>query len=129
MFKEIKNVIYKKKSMLSIPEYFQLEIDDDRKTLKYSDSLYSDSRKKLKIMNVDDEVVMEYFDKLFRIIDGWENKYENDNVLDGMEWQLVITYKNGDRKHYYGKNDSPINFEYLDKIKYEIINKMLESER
>lgn len=119
--------MYEKKLMLSIPEYFQLEIYDDRNTLKYIDNMYSDSIKEPKIKNVDDEVVMEYFDKLFRIIDGWENKYVKDNIIDGMDWQLVITYKNGDIKHYYGKNDFPVNFEYLDKIKYEIINKMLES--
>lgn len=70
-----------------------------------------------------------YVDKLFRIIDGWKNKYENINIIDGIEWQLQITYKNGETKHYFGKNDFPSNFEYLDKIKYEIINKMLESKR
>lgn len=70
-----------------------------------------------------------YVDKLFRIIDDWKSKYENTNIIDGIEWQLQITYKNGETKYYFGKNDFPSNFEYLDKIKYEIINKMLESKK
>jgi len=118
--------MYEKKSMLSMPEYFQIEIYDDKNVVKYIDNMYPDSIKNPKIKDVDDELVMKYFDQLFRIIDGWENKYVNDNIVDGMDWQLQITYKSGTVKHYFGKNDFPNNFEYLDKIKYEIINKVLE---
>lgn len=127
MLKNIKNVMYEKKSMISLAEYFQLEIFDDKNVLKYIDNMYPDSVKNPKIQNIADELVIEYFDKLFRIIDGWENKYVKDNIVDGMDWQLQITYKDGNVRHYSGKNAFPSNFEYLDKIKYEIINKILES--
>jgi len=125
LFRSIKNVIYEKKSILYPVEYFQLEIYEDKNVLKYSDNKHIDTIKGLRIENVEDEIVMQYFDELFRIIDGWKDKYQNNNFVDGIEWKLQITYKNGETKNYFGKNDFPNNFEYLDKIKKEMINKII----
>jgi len=119
--------MYEKKAAFSLPEYFKLEIYDNKNVLKYIDNMYPNSIKNPQVKNIDDELVMQYFDKLFRIIGDWENKYVNNNIIDGTEWQLQITYKNGKTKHYLGRNSFPDNFEYLDKIKYEIIDKMLEN--
>lgn len=114
MFKDISKVVYKKENMLSFEEYFELEINEDASIIKYNN----------KIKNINDELVMNYFDRLFRIIDGWKEEYIDNTVIDGLEWKLQITYKDGFVKQYIGKNDFPNNFEYLDKIKYEIINSM-----
>lgn len=119
MFENIRKVIYKKKNMLAFEEYFELEINEDANILKYNDGRHSNT-----IDNVNDELVMNYFDRLFRIIDGWEEEYIDNTVIDGVEWKLQITYKDGFVKQYNGKNDFPNNFEYLDKINHEIVNKM-----
>lgn len=58
MFRDIKNIIYVKKSMLSSPEYFQIEEHEDRNVLKYIDNKYIDTIKKPRIENVDDELVI-----------------------------------------------------------------------
>lgn len=118
MFKNIKNVMYEKNLMLSSPEYFKIVICEDSNILEYSDNKYMDSIKNPKIQQVNDELVNKYFDKLFRIIDGWKNEYVKNDIVDGTQWQLQITYKDDNIKHYFGKNDFPSNFEYLDKIKY-----------
>lgn len=118
MLKNIKTVIYEKNFTFSNKEYFQLDIYEDRNVLKYNDS------NNTKIKNVNDDLAMQYVEQLFRIIDGWKNMYENNAILDGVIWKLEITYKNGETKHYYGKNEFPSNFECLDKIKNEMINKI-----
>lgn len=123
MFIDIKDVIYEKKMMPSSTEYFHIEICEDRNILEYSDNKNMGTIKN----NVDNELVMQYFDRLFRIMDGWKNVYQNNNFIDGIEWYLQITYKNGEIKQYFGKNKFPANFEYLDKIKYEIIDEMWEN--
>lgn len=96
-------------------EYFELEINENSNIVKYTDTI-----RKNKMKNVEDELVMKYFIQLFKIIDGWKNKYEDNNTIDGMEWQLQIIYKSGEIEEYCGKNDFHNNFEYLDKIKNEI---------
>lgn len=119
MFKNISKVIYKKKNMLAFEEYFELEINENANIVKYNDGRYSNT-----IDNVNDELVINYFDRLFRIIDGWKEEYIDNTGIDGVEWKLQITYKDGEKRQYTGKNDFPNNFEYLDEIKNEIINKM-----
>lgn len=119
MFENIRKVIYKKKNMLAFEEYFELEISEDANILKYNDGRHSNT-----IDNVNNELVINYFDSLFRIIDGWKEEYIDNTVIDGAEWKLQITYKDGEIKQYTGKNDFPNNLEYLDKIKHEIVNKM-----
>lgn len=58
MFRDIKNIMYIKKSMLSLPEYFQIEVHENRNVLKYIDNKYIDTIKKPRIENVDDELVI-----------------------------------------------------------------------
>lgn len=58
MFKDIKNIMYVKRGMLSSPEYFQIEVHEDRNVLKYIDNKYIDTIKKPRIENVDDELVI-----------------------------------------------------------------------
>lgn len=127
MLRFIKNIMYVKKEALLPTKYFQLEISKEKNVIKYIDNKYPETIKNPKIQKVEDNLVIEYLDNLFRIIRGWKSKYENTNVIDGTEWELQIIYKNNERKTYSGINDFPNNFEYLDKIKYDIINKRLEN--
>ena len=122
MFKNIKSLIYEKNYSFSPIDYFEIDIDENKNIFKYTDTINTH-----KIENVDDQIVIGFFDSLFRIIDGWKNKYDDNSVIDGSEWKLQITYINGEKNLYYGKNGFPNNFEYLDKIKYEFINKVKEN--
>ena len=116
MIEYIKNIIYTKQLMPSMSEeYFELEICQDKNILKYN------SLNNKKHLNISNEQVIQYLDKLFRIIDGWNNEYINTNTIDGIVWKLQITYINESKKCYIGRNDFPNNFECLDKIKNEII--------
>jgi len=104
-------------------EYFKLEIQGDKNILKYICNNHAKSFAKIEVK---DEMIMEYLDNFFRIIDSWKNKYVNNNVLDGVEWQLQISYKNGEKDFFYGKNDFPNNFETLDMIKQQLIQQATE---
>lgn len=119
LLKIIEKVIYEKESIAGLSEYLELEINDCKNILKYRDI------GGIKREFISKEDVIEYLDKLFTIIDGWKSNYQNNDIIDGIKWQLQITYKNGKVQKFTGKNDFPSNFKYLDEIKYEIIHKSI----
>lgn len=125
MLRDIKYVIYQKDTALLYKEYFQLEIKEDKNLVKYSDESYTKNieEKQPTVIQVSDKQAMEFIDILFRVINKWKNRYENINILDGTEWKLQIKYSNGKIAYYSGKNDYPSNFEYLDLITKELLNK------
>ena len=126
MLTNIKTIIYQKATALAMLEYLKIEILEDKNILEFVDSRYRETIEKPKSIDIEEDYVESYIDKLFRIIDGWENIYEDNKVIDGVSWKLEIIYMNGENEHYSGKNRLPSNFEYLDKIKYEIIDKVME---
>ena len=103
-------------------EMFELELKEDKNILKYGEYIEKNNG-----IMIENDLAIQYLDNLFRIIDGWKSKYENKNMIDGTEWKLQITYKNGEIKQYVGKNDFPANFEYLDRIKNEMITQIQEN--
>lgn len=116
MLKSIKNVLYTKQLMPSmIEEYFELKICENKNILKYG------SVKNIRRLDISNKQAINYLDKLFRIIYGWKNEYIDTKIIDGIAWNLQITYLDGNKECYKGKNDFPNNFEYLDKIKNEVI--------
>ena len=117
----IKEIIYIKKMMPSVSEYFLLQIDESENKIKYIDDRDFDKEPMVKV--VSKEVVIEFLDKLLRIIDSWKEEYIDNGIIDGTEWQLKIVYKSGYERNYCGKNAFPDNYEALDKIKREMIKK------
>jgi hypothetical protein len=115
----IKEIIITKNNMLSTTENFILKIEDGKNTIEYS---YSN--KKSKCMYCSNELTLTFLDKLFRITDSWNEKYINNSILDGMEWRIIIKFKNEKFKSFSGKNDYPNNFEALDEIMKELANKI-----
>lgn len=81
----------------------------------------------IKKENLDNKIIEEYLDKLIRVIDDWKEKYENQYVIDGIEWNLQINFQDGTKRYFKGKNDFPDNFEYLNKVNNELINKIREN--
>ena len=126
MLTNIKTIIYQKETALAMLEYLKIEILEDKNILEFIDNRYQETIGNPKSIEIAEDYVERYIDKLFRIIDGWENIYEDNNIIDGISWKLKIIYTDGESEHYIGKNSFPSNFEYLDKIKYEIIDKVME---
>lgn len=119
--KGVKSIIYKKNQTFLKEEYFEIEIKNKKNLLKHNNS-YFQFQDGIISKKLSDEKVFEFFKKLFSLIDNWKDEYINYNIIDGVEWKLEISFTNGKIKRYIGKNDFPNNFEYLDKIKDELIN-------
>ena len=126
MIENIKDVIYIKKIVPSSSEYFRLELTNKENIIKYIGNRRYEQKPVVNI--VKDELVEKFLDKLFRIIDSWKEEYIDNSMVDGTEWQLQITYTDGDKKYYRGKNGFPSNFESIDRIKYEIIEEIMEED-
>ena len=122
MINFVKSVSYVKKTMLSSEEYFQIKILKDKNVVRYYNTKSVNALDNPIIKEIDNEMAKEFLDQLFRIIDDWESEYINSNFLDGFEWQLEIKYQDNEVLYYSGKNDFPDNFEYLDRLKYKLLN-------
>ena len=124
LLKGLKSIVYEKKQMMSRPEHFEIEIKDDKNVVKYNSDILWNNSEELIIKEVSDEVVWEFLQKLFGMIYNWKEEYYDYNIIDGTEWKLEIKFTDGKTKKYLGKNAFPNNFEYLDKIKNEMIEKI-----
>lgn len=120
---EIKSIVYEKKSMPTLEEHFKLEIEENINLFEYTIN-----KNKIKSNNINNKLVTQFIDDLYRAIDGWESNYENGNVVDGTEWNLQIIYINGKIQGYSGRNNFPSNFEYIEKIKRELIDNIFGGE-
>lgn len=121
MIKDISEITFIKKGAFNKADYFQIEILEDKNLLKFIDNRYYSTMNDPVIKNISDEIVMDFLDKLFRIVDSWNEKYINNNTFDGTKWQLVIKFRDGHSRQYYGKDSYPNNFEALENLKYNII--------
>lgn len=114
---EIKSIVYEKKAMPTIEEHFKLEIEENINLFEYTIN-----KNKIKAENINNKLVIQFIDDLFRIIDDWKSNYENSNLIDGTEWNLQIMYRNGKIQSYSGRNNFPNNFECIEKIKSKLID-------
>ena len=46
-------------------------------------------------------------------INGWEKKYDDNNILDGTQWHLIIGLTDDRRVSYYGSNQYPPHWNKL----------------
>lgn len=123
LFMEIKSIVYEKKSMPTLEEHFKLEIGENTSSFGYAIN-----KNKSKADNINNKLVMKFVDDLYRVIDSWESNYEDSNLIDGTEWNLQIIYRDGKIQSYSGRNNFPSNFEYLEKIKRELIDNIFGGE-
>ena len=100
----IKNITYESKNGV-----FHLNVNE--KTLSY--------------MSVKQEInqntIFNYLERLFRIIDMWQEEYSSSNVIGGDSWQLLIDYTDGRIKKYSGYSNLPSNFEAFERLNQDII--------
>lgn len=100
----IKNIEYKNKNGI-----FQINIKD--RTLCY--------------MNIKQEIsqntIFNYLERLFRIIDTWQEEYSNANIIGSDNWQLLIDYTDGRRKKYSGYSNLPSNFEAFQRLNQDLV--------
>ncbi len=71
---------------------------------------------------ISEKSTLEYLKNLFYIIDDWELKYVNPEMIDGDNWKLSIIYFNGNKKEYSGKSSFPNNFEAFERLNQELID-------
>lgn len=91
-----------------------------------NDIFYIDvSKKTLSYMNIKKEIsentIFNYLDKLFRIIDIWEEEYSDFQIIDKNSWKLLINYQDGRIKKHFGNSDYPFNFEAFEKLNQNLI--------
>lgn len=48
-------------------------------------------------------------------LSDWKDKYDNEYVIDGTQWELEIDFNNGHSKKIYGSNSYPDSPEFSDK--------------
>lgn len=120
MIKIAQKVIYEKNMMPSIRECIEIDVENNK-------ICYIKNDNKIEKENISNELITNYLEQLFRITNGWKKEYINQDFFDGIEWRLTIIYRDGEKTEYIGKNKFPYNFVYLDKIEYQMINKIMEN--
>lgn len=49
----------------------------------------------------------------------WKDRYDNKNIMDGEQWSLTVTYKEGKTKSIYGSNDKPRKLDELIRVLFD----------
>ena len=86
----------------------KIELDDEKRTFTING----------KEKNVD---VDRFASRLLRIVSSWEEKYENDRIIDGLTYEIEIL-KDGENYNFYGRNSFPKNFYQFDMLLNEVLN-------
>lgn len=115
MIEFIKKLDFEERTM-TFWNRLSIEINENKNVLNYVDS-----EKNIRNTEIENNALEKYFEILFRVIDDWKEEYRMDGVLDGTKWSLIIEFKDGRTKKYVGINDSPLNFDYLEKINKKLI--------
>ena len=83
------------------------------------------NEKMISYMNTKQEIsentIFKYLERLFRIIDIWQEEYPSSNVISGDSWKLLIDYTDGRTKKYSGHSNLPLNFEAFQRLNQDII--------
>jgi len=124
MDKEIRTIMYEKRKKFFPNEYFGLEIKQDKSYIKYIDNKNNRKIRNPQVKEINARYTSEFISKFFGIINGWNKQYVDNNIIDGIEWQLQIKFKDGTVQKYKGKNAFPENFSKLDELKNEIIDEI-----
>ena len=120
----------------------------DREYIKYRTFIYMENEHKIEIYNEDrikkaegdgllENIIYlddDAFNKLVKELEPynikeWKDQYINNQVLDGMEWELSYNI-NGRKRTIFGMNDYPTNWKKVDEIIKDIadhygVNKLL----
>ena len=49
-------------------------------------------------------------------LEDWQDEYSDNDILDGTQWSLKISFDNGKNKEIFGSNKYPDNFEAMKKL-------------
>lgn len=75
------------------------------------------------IKRLNNDLMLYFLDKFFRIIADWKNEYINNNGIDYEYWDLKIEYSDNSIKEYKGRGMYPNNFIALENLIFEIYDK------
>lgn len=110
---QITKLFFEEGGFFGVPEFG--EIDLLKKTLKYSkgilDSERSDSAAK---SDLSEEQIKSLQKRIADLhLEDWKDEYADNDILDGTQWSLKISFDNGKSKEIYGSNEYPNNFEAM----------------
>ena len=67
----------------------------------------------------------EFINRLFKEnIQNWKNKYYDNNICDGEQWELEMEFQDLPKFKSFGSNEYPNNWEIFQKIIHEYFPKM-----
>lgn len=105
----IKNITYKYNSNLLIIKI------NDQSTLTYNNIESS----------LPNNVILKYIESLYKITNNWQHNYINHTMIDGISWNLSITFEDNTTIEYSGKGDFPNNFESFERLNQSLIKEVL----
>lgn len=105
--KGIKQIIYQYNNGSLI-----ISIENDKSKIQNNDTL----------LFVDNKLIFNYLDSLYRIIYNWKKEYNNMGLIDGSSWKLSITYENDNIEEYSGMSNYPTNFEAFERLNHKLIS-------
>ena len=105
-------------------EYIKSRRNDDSLIITLSEGYFIEHNEMKN--QIDEKLLEDYINRIFRIINDWEPNYnnKNNNLIDGDDWELVITFEDGYQKEYHGYNQFPYNYSEFERINYELIRKV-----
>jgi hypothetical protein len=93
--------------------FFKSEFDNLKREIEYEPTLFENTMNfKFKLMS---KTKSEFLDEFKSINVGlWAKEYSSiEQIMDGCQWELKITYNDGKARKYSGDNDYPRSFDDL----------------
>lgn len=113
---QITKLFFEEGGFFGVPEFG--EIDLLNKTFKYSKGILDSEGSGSAVKNDLSEEQIKSLQK--RIADlhleDWQDEYSDNEILDGTQWSLKISFDNGKSKEIFGSNKYPDNFEAMKKL-------------
>jgi len=103
--------------------YKSINLIKSNTEIKYT---YSHSLKKNKMESIfSNEKWYEFITKIFEEnIQNWKNRYYDNNICDGEQWELEMEFQDLPKFKSFGSNEYPNNWETFQKIIHEYFPKM-----
>lgn len=103
-----------------------MQITIKLQNLKGETKIFLDDEKRIFTVNGKDKVVDidRFASHLLRIVSSWEERYENNMIIDGLTYEIEIQ-KDGQTYNFYGRNNYPKNFYQFDMLLNEVLNDWL----
>ena len=113
---KITKLFFEEGGFFGVPEFG--EIDLLNKTFKYSKGILDSERSGSAVKNdLNEEQIKSLQERIADLhLEDWQDEYSDNDILDGTQWSLKISFDNGKSKEIFGSNKYPDNFEAMKKL-------------